>query len=139
MTLTRAQRRFVRERAESCCEYCRESASSGTVSFHVDHIIPVKHGGTDEPDNLCFSCFNCNMYKSHDLTGIDPATNQITPLYNPRQQIWDEHFELRTDMRISGITPEGRTTVRVLQINLNERVESRQALAELSEYPCWKD
>jgi hypothetical protein len=27
------------------------------------------------------------MYKSHDLTGIDPATNQITPLYNPRQQL----------------------------------------------------
>jgi hypothetical protein len=79
------------------------------------------------------------MYKSHDLTGIDPATDQITPLYNPRQQIWDEHFALRADMRISGLTPEGRTTVRVLQINLNERVESRQALAELSEYPCRKD
>lgn len=139
MSLTRAQRRSVRERAGNCCEYCRESASSGAVSFHVDHIIPVKHGGTDDTDNLCFSCFNCNMYKSHDLTGIDPATGHITPLFNPRQQMWEQHFELRADMRISGLSAEGRTTVRVLQINLIERVESRQALAEVGDYPCQKD
>jgi hypothetical protein len=139
VSLSKAQRRSVRERAGGCCEYCRESASSSAVSFHVDHIIPVKHGGTDESANLCFSCFNCNMYKSHDLTGIDPATGHITPLFNPRQQVWKKHFELLADMRISGLTPEGRTTIRVLQINLIERVESRQALAEVGDYPCQKD
>jgi 5-methylcytosine-specific restriction endonuclease McrA len=136
MSLTQAQRRFVRERAGDCCEYCRLSAASGTVPFHVDHIIPVKHNGSDDADNLCFACFNCNMYKSHDLTGFDPATGHITPLFHPRQQVWAAHFEIQSDMRISGLTPEGRTTIRVLQINLKERVESRQALAEIGEYPC---
>jgi hypothetical protein len=106
------------------------------VPFHVDHIIPLKHDGTDDTDNLCFACFNCNMYKSHDLTGFDPATGEITPLFNPRQQDWQEHFEIEADMRMSGLTPTGRTTVRVLQINLTERVESRQALAAINEYPC---
>lgn len=139
MSLTETQRRFVRERAGGCCEYCRLAAASGTVQFHVDHIVPLKHDGTDAADNLCFSCFNCNMYKSHDLTGFDPVTGQITRLFNPRQQVWEAHFEMQADLRIAGRTPEGRTTVRVLQINLIERVESRQALADLGEYPCQKD
>ena len=136
MSLSQAQRRLVYARAGNCCEYCRESATSTTVSFHVDHIRPLKHGGTDDEDNLCLACFNCNMYKSHDLTGIDPETDEITPLYHPRQQTWADHFRLESDMRITGLSPEGRTTVRVMQMNLEERVESRQALAELGEYPC---
>jgi hypothetical protein len=76
------------------------------------------------------------MYKSHDLTGIDPITGTITPLFNPRQHVWNEHFKIKDDMTLAGQTPIGRTTVRVLQINLSERVTSRQALAEIDEYPC---
>ncbi len=136
MSLSEAQRRTVRERAGGCCEYCRLAVSSGTVPFHVDHIIPLKHAGTDDTSNLCYACFNCNMYKSHDLTGFDPATGQITPLFHPRQQVWAEHFEIQADMRIFGLTAEGRTTVRVLQMNLKERVEGRQVLAKIGEYPC---
>jgi hypothetical protein len=136
MSLSQAQRQTVRERAEGCCEYCHLSVISATVPFHVDHIIPIKHGGTDDAANLCFACFNCNMYKSHDLTGIDPATGEITPLFNPRQHVWTAHFELQADMQIMGLTPEGRTTVRVLQMNLEERIESRQVLAVIGEYPC---
>lgn len=136
MSLSEAQRQSARERAGGCCEYCRLSVTSATVPFHVDHIIPIKHDGTDDAANLCFACFNCNMHKSHDLTGFDPATSKITPLFNPRQQVWEANFELRADMQIMGLTPEGRTTVRVLQMNQEERIESRQALAAIGEYPC---
>jgi hypothetical protein len=41
-------------------------------------------------------------------------------------------------MQIEGITPEGRTTARVLQFNDPDRIETRQLLAELGEYPCNK-
>ncbi|MBC8098957.1 MAG: HNH endonuclease [Armatimonadetes bacterium] len=136
MTLSQAQRREVRQRANGCCEYCRLSATSATVPFHVDHFIPLKHGGTDAYSNLCFACFHCNICKSHDLTGLDPFTGKITALFNPRQLIWDAHFALTTDMQITGLTPEGRTTARVLQFNLEERIESRQVLGEIGEYPC---
>ena len=136
MTISQAQRRFVRNRAGGCCEYCRLGIASAIVPFHIDHVIPVKHDGSDDNDNLCFACYHCNAYKSHDLTGFDPLTGEITRLYNPRQQEWSIHFAIQADMKILGLTPEGRTTVRVLQMNLDERVESRQALAAIGEYPC---
>lgn len=51
-------------------------------------LSPRKHDGSDDADNLCLACFDCNMYKSHDLTEFDPDTGEITPLFNPRQQDW---------------------------------------------------
>lgn len=136
MSLAQAQRREVYERAGGCCEYCLLPEAEAAVAFHVDHFIPLKHDGTDDTDNLCLACFDCNMYKSHDLTGFDPDTGEITPLFNPRQQVWGGHFALQPDMRIQGFTAQGRTTVRVLRMNLDERVENRRTLAELSVYPC---
>lgn len=136
MTITPAQRRIVRERAGNCCEYCRLPESGGTIAFHVDHIIPRKHGGSDDLDNLCLACYKCNAHKGHDLAGIDPATQELTPLYHPRQQDWDAHFALQASMHILGVTPTGRTTVRVLRMNDRDRVEVRQILAEIGDYPC---
>jgi hypothetical protein len=136
MTVSAAERRFVRDRANDCCEYCRLPAHGGTAPFHVDHIIPRKHGGTDDADNLCLACYKCNAHKSHDLTGFDPETGKIEPLYHPRKQHWAVHFSLRADMHIEGRTSTGRTTVSVLQMNTEERVENRQLLAELGDYPC---
>lgn len=98
--------------------------------------MPVKHGGSDDPGNLCLACYKCNAHKGSDLVGIDPETDKITPLYHPRSQAWGEHFSIHPDMWIEGHTPEGRTTVRVLQMNDVDRVENRQLLAELGECPC---
>jgi hypothetical protein len=111
-------------------------ASGGTIAFHVDHIIPVKHGGSDDMNNLCLACFKCNAHKGHDLVGIDPETEEMTRLYHPRNQVWEEHFSIQATLRIEGITPQGRATVRVLQMNDTDRVENRQILAEIGEYPC---
>ena len=139
MSLSQSLKRAVRQRAGGCCEYCKLSVEYVAVPFHVDHIIPRKHDGSDDADNLCLACFDCNMYKSHDLTGFDPDTSEITPLFNPRQQNWKDHFELETNMQIRGRTPQGRTTVRVLKMNLGERVDNRRVLADLGVYPCDSD
>ncbi len=136
MSITRAQRQIVRERAGGCCEYCRLPESGGTLSFHIDHIIPIKHGGEDHVDNLCFACYKCNGHKGYEIAGFDPADRALTRLYHPRDQHWDSHFTLLEDMEIAGLTPEGRTTVYVLQMNDSERVTNRQLLAELGDYPC---
>jgi len=136
MTLAKAVRQLVRNRAGNCCEYCRLPAAAGTVPFHVDHINPLKHGGSDDSDNLCLACYKCNAHKGHDLVGFDPQTGELTRLYNPREQRWEEHFIIQADMRIQGLTAQGRTTVRVLQMNDEDRLENRQLLAEIGEYPC---
>ena len=136
MTLPKAVRQLVRNRAGNCCEYCRLPAAAGAIPFHVDHIDPVKHGGTDDTDNLCLAGYKCNAHKGHDLVGFDPQTGELTRLYHPRDQRWDEHFTIHADMRIQGLTSHGRTTVRVLQMNDEDRLENRQLLAEIGEYPC---
>lgn len=136
MKLSKAQRQSVRKRARNCCEYCQLSAAASSLPFHVDHIVPVKHGGVDDIDNLCLACYKCNAHKGHDLVGFDPLTNEITRLYNPRKHIWDEHFGIQADLQIEGRTPEGRTTVGILQMNDVDRLENRRILADLGEYPC---
>lgn len=35
------------------------------VFLELDHVHPLHHGGTDDPDNLCAACSPCNRRKSH--------------------------------------------------------------------------
>lgn len=122
-----ATRAAVRERAGQCCEYCqRRQIDSPLIPLQIEHIIPRKHGGSDELDNLALACADCNLRKGSNLTGIDPETNEIEPLYHPRRELWSAHF--RWDgVRIVGLTPAGRTTVRVLDLNSSERRRVRLA------------
>ena len=88
--------------------------------LEIEHIIPLAQGGTNVETNLWLACPLCNSYKSDKTTGIDPATGQTKPLFNPRTQRWSEHFRWSEDgIRIIGLTPTGRATVTVLQFNDN--------------------
>lgn len=74
-------------------------------------------------------CFFCNLHKGPNLTGIDPQTGQIVPLFHPRQDVWYEHFEER-GLLIVGLTPTGRVTVRVLAMNTLDRLDLRAEIRE---------
>jgi hypothetical protein len=97
------------------------------AAFHLDHIIPRQHGGTNDAANLAFACYHCNLHKGPNLTGIDPGTRAIVPLFHLRRHAWHEHFALQ-DMTIMGLTPTGRATMRVLQLNAVDRVQLKTAL-----------
>lgn len=97
------------------------------MTFHVDHIVPRKHGGGDGDDNLALACFHCNLHKGPNLTGIDPDTSAVVLLFHPRHQVWDDHFFVQEAM-IMGRTPAGRATVRVLDMNAPTRLELRLEL-----------
>jgi hypothetical protein len=103
-------------------------------SHEVDHVIALKHGGESTEDNLVIACLPCNRHKGSDLTSIDPLTGVITPLFNPRTQIWLEHFQLEGGF-ILGLTDIGRTTVFLLQMNEASRLQLRQSLAAQGFYP----
>lgn len=122
-----ATRALVWTRAEGRCEYCRVHQDHVELTHHIEHIVARKHGGPDDPSNLCVACERCNVFKGSDLTGIDPATGQVERLFNPRTQTWAEHFELRGPL-IAGLTPTGRATVRVLSMNAGQRLQLRAAL-----------
>ena len=136
MTISVAQAREVRLRAGGCCEYCLLAAGVLYATFHIDHIVPTKHGGSDFSDNLCLACPDCNRYKGYNVAALDPLTDEPARLYNPRAQVWDDHFELKVDMTIAGRSPEGRATVAVLRMNLARRVSERYEAWLQGDYPC---
>lgn len=126
--IPRAVRDLVRGRARHQCEYCGlEQALVPLVSFHVEHIVSRQHGGGDEVENLALACFHCNLHKGPNLTGIDPYIGAIAPLFNPRREVWSEHFAPRGS-EIVGLTSAGRATVRVLNMNGATRIELRTEL-----------
>ena len=44
------------------CWWCGKIIKGG---YHVDHIIPLAHGGSNDAENICISCPPCNLSK-HD-------------------------------------------------------------------------
>lgn len=44
------------------CSYCGRKPEDGVV-LHVDHILPVSKGGTNQLENLTTSCQSCNLGK----------------------------------------------------------------------------
>jgi hypothetical protein len=126
-------RRQVRERADSRCEYCLIVHSEDVMPFQVDHIIAEVHHGASNLDNLAWTCFDCNVFKGPNIAGIDPDTHQITRLFHPRHDNWNNHFQW-SGARLLGKSPQGRATIDVLRINLPERVAHRQLLEKLREF-----
>lgn len=51
------------------CRYCGRQAPN--VVLHVDHVIPVAKGGTDDPDNLVTACYDCNEGKGTRHSGVE--------------------------------------------------------------------
>ena len=79
-------RQLVRRRAGDRCGYCHiPQEADSYFTFHVEHIVANQHGGSDDPANLALACHCCNGFTSPNLSGIDPATEEVTPLYHPRQ------------------------------------------------------
>jgi HNH endonuclease len=121
-------RQLVRERAGNRCEYCRLSQQAGaTIRFHIEHIRPRQHGGSDDPENLALACPACNWRKGPNMSAVDPETDRLTPLYNPRSARWSKHFEM-VDAEIVGLTDVGRATLKLLRMNDPEYVEVRREL-----------
>ena len=108
-----ALRRLVEKRANHRCEYCLLPDNLSFFPHEIDHVIPEKHGGTTNADNLAFTCWRCNRHKGTDLGSFDPQTGEFSFLFNPRKQKWSEHFVFE-EVAIVGLTAEGRTTVKLL-------------------------
>ena len=124
--MTAALRAFVRERASRRCEYCRlHEDDADFLSFHVEHVVAKQHGGTDDPDLLCYACSECNWSKGPNLSGF--FGGKIYPLFNPRKQSWKRHFRWERATLI-GKTKTEKVTVRVLNINEPSRVMLREHL-----------
>ena len=102
----------VRRRAGGRYEYYRIPEVAFRRPFHIEHIIAKQQGGLTDPDNLALACGACDLRKGPNLTGIDPQTREVTPLFHPWKDRWKAHFPLLLPgspaVEIKGRTPIGR-------------------------------
>ena len=104
------------------------------ATFEIDHVVPEKLAGQTAEKNLALACFKCNNHKGPNIAGIDPETGEKAFLYDPRGDVWTDHFVWQGPVLI-GRTPGGRATVAVLQINLGHRVSHRRQLMTEGVFP----
>lgn len=123
--ISAALRRLVCDRANHACEYCLIPEIAVFLSHEIDHVIAEKHGGKTDENNLALACMICNKSKGSDIASIDPVSEEIVRLYQPRRDHWRDHFQL-DDGEIVPLTAIARATVHLLQINRPERIEERR-------------
>ena len=129
-------RERVRHRARSLCEYCLSQMLLTGQDFTLDHITPEAAGGLTNFANLCLCCFWCNNFKKSRTHALDSLTGQNVRLFNPRLDLWQEHFRWSpTATRIIGRTAIGRVTVISLRLNREILVRARRIWARHGLHP----
>ena len=131
--ISERMRRFIAKRAGFRCEYCKLPQSATLHKHEPDHILPHQHGGETKEDNLALACMRCNRYKGPNVASYDALTSRLVPLFNPRIQNWEDHFQLENAI-IHALTPEGRVTAKMLHFNDEDRVVERRRLIEAGLY-----
>lgn len=120
-------RRRAERRAHSRCEYCHAPQQVCGYRFHLEHVIPVAEGGSDDLSNRALACASCNLAKGDRTTATDPETETEVPLFNPRTQSWEEYFQWDLDQEtLLGLTPTGRATLAALDMNSTLRKKARE-------------
>jgi hypothetical protein len=68
-----------------------------------------------------------NRFKGPNIAGINPDSGEIVRLFNPRRDIWTEHF-IWDGPRLKARSSTGQATIALLRINDPEVVAVRKAL-----------
>lgn len=99
MALSVRTRFEVFKRDDFACKYC--GRRSPEAILEVDHIVPIRDGGSDDPMNLTTSCWDCNSGKScvplgTVMTGEDPHDRAVA-LIERKRQLEEYNFVLAAD------------------------------------------
>jgi HNH endonuclease len=125
--IPKALRELVAAQARYRCGYCLTQELIIGTPMDVEHIIPEALNGLTEESNLWLACSICNKRKGDRLAARDPVTDELVPLFDPRRQVWSEHFVwIEQGLLIVGLTPMGRATVVALHLNRQALVRSRR-------------
>ena len=102
----------------------------------MDHLFPSSLGGPTTEANLWLACGPCNEHKGSRVTAHDPQDGELWRLFNPRSDIWEEHFEwIERGLRVAGSTAIGRAAVNALHLNRTPLVTARQGWIAVGWHP----
>lgn len=125
--VSKTLRQTIAAQAGYRCGYCLTPQSVTAMPMHVEHLVPVAAGGTTIEDNLWLACALCNGYKGAQTRAVDPLSGETVVLFNPREQVWSDHFVWSQDgIQIVGVSPSGRATVSALRLNNDYLVTARR-------------
>ena len=118
------------------CSYCQTQARVVGSALEIDHITPLSASGASDESNLCLSCSAGNQAKGAKIEAVDPISGERRPLFNPRAQNWQDHFQWSADgALVIGITALGRTTVSALDMNRDLVVKARRRWTAVGWHP----
>ena len=100
----------------------------------MDHIVSRKHRGSTSAGNLALAYLRCNVAKGTDIGALAGKPPQLQKLFHPRQDRWNDHFQL-AGVRIIPLTVTGAATIRLLQLNASDRLLLRRTLQKAGRYP----
>lgn len=104
--------------------------------MEIDHLVPERRGGATVEENLWLACPLCNGHKADRISAPDPVSGQDVPLFNPRREVWREHFAwVDRGARVLGVTALGRATVEALKLNRPALVRARRRWVEVGWHP----
>jgi hypothetical protein len=107
--------------------------------LEIEHLRPTAKGGSDTETNLWLACRLCNGTKGVQTEALDPLTRRTVSLFNPRAQVWSEHFRWKdAGVMVVGKTACGRATVHALQLNNEILVNVRRRWAAVGWFPFRK-
>lgn len=81
--VTQDLRYKVFKRDNYCCQICGKKGqrNGGTSLLHIDHVVPIFFGGSNEEYNLQTLCRECNLKKSDKIISPKPKIqNQLVGL-----------------------------------------------------------
>jgi hypothetical protein len=122
----------IANRALYKCEYCLLPEKVSFYNFQIDHIVSLKHGGSNDVENLAYCCPDCNYFKGTDLGSIINDSALIR-FYNPRIDVLNGHFEIMNGI----ILPKsdiGKVIEQIFKFNDVDRLIFRRELIQLGHY-----
>ena len=129
-------RQKVASAAHERCGYCQTQQVVVGYALHIDHILPEAAGGSSTEENLWLACSVCNNSKGTKTHGLDLVTLTRALLFNPRTQVWAQHFAWNAQgTEIQGLTPTGRATIQALKLNSPLRIQARQLWVSVGWHP----
>jgi len=126
----------VAEDAGHRCGYCLSPEAITGIPLTIEHLIPQSLGGATEVGNLWLACWSCNLSKGARISALDPKSGRSVRLFNPREQVWQEHFAWEdSGIRILGKTAVGRATVEALHLNRPVAMDARRVWIAAGRHP----
>lgn len=127
---------LIFESSNGLCEYCHSQAEYSFAAYSIEMVVPKSKEGQMETRNLAFVCQGCSNHKYRKTEGFDSVTNETVKFFNPRIDVWKEHFAWNEDTSLLvGLTAKGRATIKELKMNRPTLIELRAILVRLGKHP----